>query len=327
MSIYSQKTLPFPVELLDEVGQLLKTSERIVILSHRQPDGDTIGANLALRMALQQWKKSPISACIDPPPEYTLLLSGVYDFVNDFDTNAVDLLIAVDCGAHYMTRFHEKKPEILSKKIPFLNIDHHPSNDHFGTHNLVHETAAAACFTVYHLLKYLNFTITREMATCLLLGLYFDTGSFMHSNTTPEVLEMAQDLMNKGADFKKIVKGMFHTNTVGQLRLWGRILTRARLNQQGAVVSAVTNQDIQECGASSEEVGGVIDFLNAVPESKFSLLLSEDGRGNVKGSLRTQNENIDLSQLAGLFGGGGHKKASGFSIPGRLQPETTWKIG
>lgn len=326
MSVYSPKTLPFPAELLDEVGQLLKKSGRIVILSHRQPDGDTVGSNLALKLALQQWDKSAISACIDPPPEYALILPTAYEYVNDFDLGEVDLLVSVDCGAHYMTRFHEKKPEILNKKIPFINIDHHPSNDRFGTHNLVHETAAAAAFTVYHLLQYLNLEITRDIATCLLLGLYFDTGSFMHSNTSPEVLKMAQELLNHGAEFKKIVKSMFHTNTVSQLRLWGRVLTRARLNEQGAVVSAVTNQDIQECGASMEEVGGVIDFLNAVPESKFSLLLSEDGRGNIKGSLRTQSEDIDLSRLAGLFGGGGHKKASGFSIPGRLQSEMIWKI-
>lgn len=326
MPIHDVKTLPFPIELLEEVAELLKKSERIVILSHRQPDGDTVGANLALKHALQQWDKTVLSACIDPPPEYTLILPGAYDYVNDFEMEGVDLLIAVDCGAHYMTRFHEKKPEILSKKIPFINIDHHPSNDQFGTHNLVHETAAAAVFIVYHLLRYLDLRLTRDIATCLLLGLYFDTGSFMHSNTTPEVLAMAQDLLNQGADFKKIVKAMFHSNPVSQLKLWGRVLRRARLNERGAVVSAVTHQDIRECGGNLEELSGVIDFLNSVPESKFSLLLSEDGFGNIKGSLRTQHEDVDLSRLAALFGGGGHKKASGFSMPGHLRPEITWKI-
>lgn len=326
MTVVHEKKLPFPAPLLDEVGQLLRESQKIVILSHRQPDGDTIGANLALKHALKQWGKETVSACVDPPPDYAMDLPGVYHYVNDFETAEADLLIAVDCGAHYMTRFHETKPEILSKQIPFINIDHHPSNDHFGTHNLVHETAAAACFTVYHLLNYLGLTITRDIATCLLHGLYFDTGSFMHSNTTAEVLEMAKDLMNKGADYKTTVKKMFHTNTVAQLKLWGKILSRARLNEQGAIVSGVTHRDMEECNATLEDLSGVIDFLNAVPESKFSLLLAEDGKGNIKGSLRTQSDEVDLSRLAGLFGGGGHKKASGFTLPGHLVPEITWKI-
>lgn len=326
MSVHDLKTLPFPVELLEEVGSLLKESKRIVILSHRNPDGDTIGANLGLKNALKQWGKEAISACVDPPPDYSLMLKGAYEFVNDFDLNAVDLIISVDCGAHYMTRFHETKPDLLNKKIPFINIDHHASNDHFGTHNLVHSTAAAATFTVYHLLKYLNFKITPDIASALLLGLYYDTGSFMHSNTTPEVLEMAGDLLSYGADFKKTVKAMFRTNPVGQLKLWGRVLSRARLNSKNAIVSGVTAQDFKECETTSEDLTGVIDLLNSVPEGKFSILLSEDGKGNVKGSLRTQNDHIDLSRLAGLFGGGGHKKASGFSVPGRLKPEINWKI-
>jgi phosphoesterase RecJ-like protein len=326
--VVDEKRLPFTPELLNEVRELLMNANNILILSHRGPDGDTVGANLALRHALEgQWGKKVTSACVDPPPEYSRVLKGAYQYVNDFDLNDYDLRIAVDCGAHYMFRFHETKPEILDKSVPFINIDHHPSNDNFGTHNLVHDTAAAAVFTVYHMLKHFNLKITPDIASALLLGLYFDTGSFMHSNTTPEVLEMGGELIAYGADRRKIVKALLHTNPVSQLKLWGRVLKRARLSQKNAVVSAITNKDFEECGAEPEDLSGVIDFLNAVPGGKLAVLLTEDQKGNIKGSMRTQREDIDLSRLAGIFGGGGHKKASGFTIQGKLEPEMTWKIG
>ena len=148
----------------------------------------------------------------------------------------------------------------------------------------------------------------------------------MHSNTNREVLEMAGDLISKGADHKKIVKALFNTTPVGQLKLWGRVMARAHVSKKHAVVSAITEKDFKECEAKPEDLSGVIDFLNAVPDSKLAILLAEDQEGNIKGSMRTQSEKIDLSKLAGIFGGGGHKKASGFTIPGRIQPEITWKI-
>jgi len=326
-NVIDEKRLPFTPELLNEVGELLKNANNILILSHRGPDGDTIGSNLALRHALEeQWGKKVTSACVDPPPDYARVLKGAYHYVNDFNLTDYDLRISVDCGAHYMFRFHETKPEILTHDVPFINIDHHPSNDNFGTHNLVHDTAAAAVFTVYHLLKYLHFKITPDIASALLLGLYFDTGSFMHSNTTSEVLEMGGELISYGADRRTIVKALLHTNPVAQLRLWGRVLKRARLSQKHAVISAITEQDFIECDATPEDLSGVIDFLNAVPESKFAILLAEDQKGNIKGSMRTQRDDIDLTKLAGIFGGGGHKKASGFTLPGKLEQEITWKI-
>lgn len=326
-NLVDEKRLPFAPELLNEVGELLKNAQNILILSHRGPDGDTIGANLALRHVLEgQLGKKVTSACVDPPPDYARMLKGAYHYVNDFNLEDYDLRIAVDCGAHYMFKFHETKPEILKHDVPFINIDHHPSNDQFGTHNLVHDTAAAAVFTVYHLLKYLEFKITPDIASALLLGLYFDTGSFMHSNTSPEVLEMGGELIAHGADRRAIVKALLHTNPIAQLKLWGRVLQRARISQKHAVVSAITERDFAECDATPEDLSGVIDFLNAVPEGKLAVLLAEDQKGNIKGSMRTQRDDIDLTRLAGIFGGGGHKKASGFTLPGKLEPEMTWKI-
>ncbi len=307
---------------------ILQTAKRIVIISHKNPDGDTVGANLALKLALQgQWGKYVTSACIDKVSESMDFLQGYDEYVQDFDLSEYDLAMAVDAGARYMLKFGESKPDLFDKtKMQLVNIDHHASNDYYGSINLVDEHAAATVQIVYHFLRYCNLTITKEIASCILHGLYFDTGSFMHSNTTAEVYSIAADLIKKGADFRKIVKRQFHTIPVHQMRLWGRVLSRARITEQQAVVSAVKENDFRECDTSPEDLTGVIDLLNAVPETKFSMILSEDMKGNVKGSFRTQDEQVDLSQLAAVFGGGGHKKAAGFTVPGRIKEKVVWEI-
>lgn len=300
--------------------ELLKKAERILIISHRGPDADSIGSNLALRLALiRQWNKSVISACIDPPAANCDFLEDFATYATDFDLSKIDLIVSVDCGARNMVSFGEKKPTLFSGIIPFINIDHHTSNDNFGTVNLVDDHCAAAVQIVYNILVTCGFRIDRHIATCLLAGLYFDTGSFMHSNTTPEVLSIAARLLWKGADFKTIVRKQFHSMTLPQLKIFGRILESARVNDKKITVSAINVNDLKETGAQPSDTNGVIDYLNSVPDGNFCCLVYEDPKHGIKGSLRTQDDEINLSKLAGLFGGGGHRKAAGFSFPGRLR--------
>lgn len=318
-----------------EARRLIEGAERIVIISHRGPDGDAVGANLGLRLALiSHFKKNPttvISACVDPPPASAHFLVDVKKYVRDFDLDGtnpthpnylggpLDLLISVDCGASNMVKFGETKPTLFSGKVPFINIDHHATNDNFGTVNIVDPHAAAACQLVYEFLIFCGAKLDRHMSTALLHGLYFDTGSFMHSNTTPEVLHIASQLMWRGADFKTIARSQFHTMPIKQLKLLGRAFERARVNDKGVTVSTLTAQDFAETGANNEDTGSAIDYLNAVPEGRMACLLYEDRKGMIKGSLRTLRDEINLSKLAGIFGGGGHKKASGFAVPGKME--------
>jgi len=304
----------------------LLNAERICIISHRSPDGDAVGSNLALRMALENLGKKVVSACVDPIPTDSLFLEGADSYVNDFNYEDFDAIVSVDCGALKLVKFHETKPELLSGDKPFINIDHHSSNDHFGTVNVVDQNACATAIILYKFFGFCGWKISIDMATALLHGIYFDTGSLMHSNTTAEVLMVASDLMMKGANLKRIVKELFHTTPVKKLRLWGKILERSYVNEDGVTVSAVSKQDYFATGANSKDTGGAIDFLNAVPDSRYCVLLSEDERGIVKGSLRTQRDDVNLSEIASQWGGGGHAKASGFGVEGHLQPVMSWKI-
>jgi len=309
-----------------KVKSAMVEAHKICIISHRNPDGDAVGSNVALKMALENLGKEVVSACVDPVPADSLFLKGAKDFVTDFDYADFDLIISVDCGAKKLVRFDESKPEIFSGEKPFINIDHHSSNEFFGTINMVDSKSCATAFMLYEFFNFCDWKITIDMATALLHGIYFDTGSLMHSNTTAEVYMVAGELVAKGADFKRIAKELFRTTEINKLRLWGRILERAYINEENVTISAVGKDDYMLCGATSNDTGGAIDYLNSVPESSYCVLLSEDEKGLVKGSLRTQREDVNLSDVASRWGGGGHPKASGFGIQGHLKPVMTWKV-
>ncbi len=302
-------------------------AEKICIISHRSPDGDAVGSNLALRLQLEALGKEVVSACVDPLPQNSLFLKSADSFVQDFEYEDFDVIVSVDCGALKLVVFPDLKPEILEGPKPFINFDHHISNDDFGTINPVDSEACSTAIILYKFFEFCAWKINREVASCLLHGIYFDTGGMMHSNTSSEVFGVAGKLMSKGADLKKISKELFHSTSVNKLRLWGRILEKAYINEEGVTVSAVSKADYLACDASSKDTGGAIDYLNSVPSSKYCILLSEDAeKGIVKGSLRTQRDDINLSDVASQWGGGGHPKASGFGMSGHLKPVMSWRI-
>ena len=314
---------------LKAARELIGQANRILIISHRNPDADSVGANSALRLGLESLGKKVDSACADPVPEILHFIKYGDQFRKNItweEISGYDLIISVDCGAHYLVKYHETMPQIFQGNPPLINIDHHATNDMFGAVNIVDKEGAATALILYFVFQFLNIEVTKDMATSLVAGLYYDTGSFKHSNTSAEVLKVMGDLMTRGADYKKVVKNLFKTAAVNKLKLWGRALSRARLNDKKVLVSNLTEQDLKELDLNHTDASGVIDYLNMLPESKFCILLSEDAKGNVKGSCRTQRDDVDLSQITSVFGGGGHKKAAGFTIPGKLEEEIIRKV-
>lgn len=313
-------------KLYQEAKNLVDKAERILIISHRKPDADTLGAALSLKIFLSGKGKQITLACIDKPSRDFKFLPYLDQYVKEFDLNVYDLMIIVDAGASYMTDFHLKYPEFFKSKVPILNIDHHASNDNFGKINIVDPGAASTTVILYRMFCEWKVEINVQIATCLLAGIYGDTGSFMHSNTDKEVFKIASVLMKKGANISEVSKTLFNTKPVSTLKLWGRVLEKANITEDNIVISVIRDLDYKAMGSNPEQLSGVIDYLNMVPETKFAVLLHEDRKGHVKGSFRTRQNNIDLSRVAAVFGGGGHPKASGFEIPGKLNEEVRYTI-
>ncbi len=310
----------------DKTRKVINKAERILVISHRKPDADTLGAAICTKIVLNKWGKDVVLACVDKPGKTFSFLPHIDEFVNEFELREFDLVIIVDAGASYMTDFHLKYDDLFKIDIPIINIDHHASNDMYGTVNIVDPESASTTVILYRMLMHWGEIIDDQIATCLLGGIYGDTGSFMHSNTDQEVFDVAADLMNKGAEIDKIGKSLFRTNSVSTLKMWGKALESATLTDDSVVLSIIKEQDYDDIGTRPEHLSGVVDYLNMVPDSKFAVLINEDREGNVKGSFRTRREGVDLSRIASVFGGGGHPKASGFSIPGKLKEEVRYNI-
>lgn len=310
---------------VQNIGRAIQKAQTVLIISHKSPDGDTLGSALGLYHSLKEMGKTPTVACVDPPsPEFSFM-PAIETVQLGVEHINYDLVFTVDAGATHLTGVDEKFPELFNKSREVVNIDHHPTNDFYGKYNLVVTKAAAATMIVYQLLADLEMPITRNSATCLLTGLYTDTGSFMHSNTNQDALTIGARLLAKGADLRSISKEIFNTMKLSTMKLWGRVLKGTYQTSEGVTMSVVTKKDFEETGADYSEMSGVVDYVNSVPHSKYSVILTERDEV-VKGSLRTLHDDVNVSEIASQYGGGGHVKAAGFAVKGRLEKEVRWKV-
>jgi len=312
---------------LKKIKELFEKSQKILILMHQFPDGDTIASSLALSTYLKRQGKDVDLAVKGEIPKVFGFLTAEVQIKHDFLLGDYDIIVAVDCGDALRTGFPSRLAE-FSKTKPLINIDHHFGNNlsKITTVNLVDENAAAAAEVVWRLLKFLDAEVDSKIATYILAGIYYDTGGFQHSNVTIVTLEIASECLRRGGRIGLISSNVINSKSLSGLKLWGIALERMEI-RNGMVVSFLTRKDLQMCGAESEDASGIVNLINCLPESKIAILFLEMSDGTIKASLRTEKDKIDVSRLARLFGGGGHKKAAGFSIKGRLEKDSKgWKI-
>jgi bifunctional oligoribonuclease and PAP phosphatase NrnA len=302
-----------------QIYQQLRGAQKILIISHRNPDGDTLGSNLALNHYLQKQHKEVVSFCPDPLPEFLKFLPQSQTITNDHRvfTAKYDVLITVDCADKKMT-MAENLIAVLPRGFTFINIDHHISNTHYGDTNLVLSTASSTAEIIYELFHDWNISWDTDLATDLACGLITDTGGLKNPATSYQTIMAVADLISKGANLQNIIKTTLQEIELDRLRLFGRALERlTKVEKYNLVYTWITKQDLLESDSDESATEGISNFLHILNEGKVILVLKESGDGDIKGSLRTTS-NIDLTKLAGFFGGGGHKKAAGFSLSGRL---------
>ncbi len=322
--------MDFPPRELSLAKELLEKADHVHCVCHRNPDGDAIGSMLGIGLLIEKQfpGKTVTFHCKDAVPEIFHFLPGAFRVQGPPDMSNIGtepLFIFVDCAEPKMTEMHLTHAELFEGIHPTIDIDHHPRNPHFGTANFVFPSAASTCEIIAGLADKWDWKMDADIATCLLTGVYTDTGGLLHSNTTMQVYRTVAQLLRAGARRQELVTAVFRTAKLSTLRLWGRVLEKISLTEEGGAISAVTEGDFRATGADYSELTGAIDYVNAIPGMKFSLILSEKG-GTVKGSIRTLRDDVDVAEMAGKFHGGGHKKAAGFALPGKLQPEVRWKV-
>lgn len=232
-------------------------------------------------------------------------------------SNKFDLIIVVDSGdKKNMGRLYEDNKEIF-ESTTVVNIDHHASNDYFGDINLVDTTVSSASELVYYIIEHMDpGLIDEDVATYLLLGIIADTGSFQHSNTTPDSLKVAAELVRRGARQQDIIKNLYKTKKFSTLKLWGKALARLQVDNESRMLwSSLTYAELSQMQAKPEDTKGVIDeLMSSAPNVDFIVLLTEIAPGTVSASIRTKSKEVNGTVIAKQFGGGGHIEACGFTL-------------
>ena len=310
---------------MQEAINLIKYSESILILTHKHPDGDAVGSMLGLAQALLSIGKDVQCFSKDSVPSFFNFLPEVSIIKQQIIKNKYDLVILLDCALFERTGI-EDISRIVSHYDNLLILDHHPKNrtECDTVRNCVeiidHKTSSTAVL-VYNLLKEMDIDINKNIANCLLTGIFTDTGGFQHNNTDPLSFQAAAEFMKKGSRIEKIAKNIFSNKKMAAIRLWGLALSRIRTDEKtGMAVSYVSKKDMEDLGTKEEDLAGLVNVINTISDAKFSLLLTEYEDHKIKGSLRSEEyKGIDVSRIARSLGGGGHKLASGFEINGNIE--------
>lgn len=286
-----------------ECVSLLKEYDNYLILTHRNPDGDTLGSAFALHRALSKLNKKSMVRCGDPiHPKYSYLWDGIGNDEIEFDKIiAVDVADKKLLGEDFEAKYGDNV---------FLCIDHHLSNREYAE-NLLLEDRAAAAVIIYEIVCELGIEFTPEIANCVYTGLATDTGCFLFSNTTPTVHRIAADVMEKGADYTFINRLMFETKTLPYLRLEQMAVSSIESHFDGkCAIMMVTRKMIEESGSSASDCDGIAAIPRKIEGVKIAVTLRERHDGSYKVSLRTV-EPYDAAKICANFGGGGHHAAAG----------------
>jgi len=315
---------------LDRVSAELRARDRFLLTAHEGPDGDALGSLLGMHQLLTQLGKDSVmflAAKEFPLPiEYRFL--HLEEVFHEPPADMADrTVIFLDCG-----NIDRMPVDFLTEDgNDVINIDHHHDNTRFGDFNLVNVEASCTAEIVYDLAVLFGAEITREMASSLYVGLITDTGKFMYENTSSHTHRIAADLIDAGVDIDDTYRRLYEHVPIEKLRLVARALEGIRQHcGNRLVVSYITSADYEATGAGEEMTEGVIDHLRSIDGTKVAAVirdLNDRGRAARKVSLRSSEGDVDVSAIARKHGGGGHKRAAGFSTDLELDELVSFLCG
>lgn len=303
---------------LDNILEEIKKAESIVILTHENPDGDAVGSSIAMYLGLKKLGKTP-DIIIPEFPRAFENLPGIENIKKESDIENYDLAIALDTASIKMLNGYSKYFEDAKTKIV---IDHHSSNTMFGDYNYVDQDSPACAQLLLVLFNYLNIEVSKEIGTDILAGIITDTGGFRYDGVTAETFELVAGLCQKGVKVSKVYQKVFASTSKSKFFLHRIALDRLELlDNEKIAFTYITKNDENSVGAENGDYDGIVEQGRDIEGVEISIFLRETEKG-IKASLRSKDY-VNVSELCRIFGGGGHIRAAGCTIPGTIEQVKT----
>jgi phosphoesterase RecJ-like protein len=297
---------------LDGLIAALSPCRTVLLSVHKNPDGDALGSQLALLLALERAGKTVRAHNLDPVPFIYRFLPGSERITSGRDVaGSFDAFVVLDADPPRTGLFNGSYP---AKTL--INIDHHITNSREWADTWLEPEATATGEMIFRLITRLGVDIDRDIALCLFTAIFTDTGSFRYSNTTAESMRIAARLIELGANPWIVTKNVYESFAFQRIRLLGLTLSGIERSQDGRTAWVVVTEDLyRRTGTSAEDTDNFVNFVRSVMGVEVAVLFRQTGPEQFKISLRSKGK-IDLSSLAQSLGGGGHKNAAGGVIDG-----------
>ncbi|KAB3531336.1 DHH family phosphoesterase [Alkaliphilus serpentinus] len=304
---------------MNNLKDMVFSAKNIAVISHINPDGDSLGSALALAVTLSTINSNVTLYINDVLPAKYEFLPEVHRFImfKEEELEEFDITFVLDCGD--IDRLGSSR-SLADRTKNLVNIDHHVSNNHYGDINIIDVKASSTSQMVYHLIdEILQLPITPEVATCLYVGIVTDTGSFKYDNTSPETHRVVAKLLELGVDIEDITIHLFQNNSYKGVKFLGEFLKSLEILIDGKLALAtISLQMLNKYSLDPDETDSIINYGRDIKGVEVAVTLKEVDKNLIKISLRSKT-NIDVNEIAKAFGGGGHKKASGATLKGTIE--------
>jgi phosphoesterase RecJ-like protein len=325
-------------EKFKEAFGKISKAKNILLVAHERPDGDAVASLCAMIDLFENYGKKYTAFCQGQPINHFSFLPHIEKiiFENIFKISGenkklnfhdFDLIITLDCGSLERTGLAEEIEKRQAGQF-VIEFDHHPMIKKYSDLEIRKSEAAATAEILYYFFKANKIKITKNIANCLLTGILTDSGNFLYPMTSEETMSIASEMLLHGAKFPQIVKNTVHNKSLAAMKLWGMALSGLKINKKyNFAFSVLTLDEVEKNGGNDDIFDSISGFLSNLYGVNGVLFLREIEGGRLKGSLRSAHSNADVSALAVALGGGGHKKASGFVLEGKLKRDgESWKI-
>lgn len=294
---------------LGEIIDSLKKATHVLISAHTNPDGDAIGAMVAMGHFCENLKIPYTILLEEAVPRFEYLTKHVHTATEV--SEPIDTMLALDCGDVSRVVGYEA---YFTKASITVSIDHHITNTAYAQYNYVKPEASSTSELVFDLIEAADVVLTKELAIALYTGILTDTGGFMHSCTSPRTLQIAAKLIEKDFNFSSLYHKLIHEKSLATIALQGRATNHLKQIREGIFMTYITEQDMSEVGATKEDIDSIVSFLKTIQGIEMIAFLYPLGTGDGFKLSTRSNPPYNVAAFCQQFGGGGHERASGATL-------------